>query len=184
MNACAKGCFVCLRTFRRRRPEKKRDIDASLFTMRCSVWSFIRRSIILFLVSALHVFVSVHLAPSLSLMKGSTQIALFFFFFPGLTYTNVLMDRGDKDNEGEERGDEEWRREGQYATHTRTHTNTHRWGGKFSREADFVGMKPTSVGRERAEGDMRVRGSGEEERKATRPEERRRREALVERMGW
>lgn len=123
MNACAKGCFVCLRTFRRRRPEKKRDIDASLFTMRCSVWSFIRRSIILFLVSALHVFVSVHLAPSLSLMKGSTQIALFFFFFPGLTYTNVLMDRGDKDNEGEERGDEEWRREGQYATHTRTHTD-------------------------------------------------------------
>lgn len=46
-----------------------------------------------------------------------------------------------------------------------------------------MGMKPTSVGRERAEGDMRVRGSGEEERKATRPEERRRREALVERMG-
>ena len=44
------------------------------------------------------------------------------FFFSGLTYTNVLMDRGDKDNEGEERGDEEWRREGQYATHTRKYT--------------------------------------------------------------
>lgn len=117
--------------------------------MRCSVRSFIRRSIILFLVSALRVFVSVHLAPSLSLMKGSTQIALFFFFFPGLTYTNVLMDRGDKDNEGEERGDEEWRREGQYTTHTRTHTNTQMRreileGGRFCGHEAHLGWERES----------------------------------------
>lgn len=82
-------------------------------------------------------------------MKGSTQIALFFFFFPGLTYTNALMDRGDKDNEGEERGDEEWRREGQYATHTRTHTNTQMRreileGGRFCGHEAHLGWERES----------------------------------------
>ena len=79
-----------------------------------------------------------------SLMKDSTQIALLFFF-PGLTYTNVLMDRGDKENEGEE---------GRTVrpTHTHPHTHTHTqkilWGGRFA------GMQPTSDGREGAEGDI------------------------------
>lgn len=53
-------------------------------------------------------------------------------FFSKLTYSNVLMDRGDKDNEGEESGNEEWRREGQYDTHT--HTQMRReilQGGRF-----------------------------------------------------
>lgn len=58
-------------------------------------------------VSALHVVVSVSLllcvTLCLSLIKGLTETALFC----RLTYTNVLMDRGDIENEGEERGNEE-----------------------------------------------------------------------------
>lgn len=75
-------------------------------------------------------------------MKALTEIALFF---PRLTYTNVLMDRGDKDNEEEERGTEEQRRGKDSAPHI--HTDE---AGKFSREAEFAGMEPTLVGRERA----------------------------------
>lgn len=51
-----------------------------------------------------------------NVLKALTVISLFFL----LTHTNVLMDTGDKDNEGEEGGKEEQRTEGQYDTHTQT----------------------------------------------------------------
>lgn len=51
----------------------------------------------------------------LSVSHSCQSLANGITFFL-LTHSNVLMDRGGKDNEGEERGKEEQRTEGQYDT--------------------------------------------------------------------
>lgn len=82
------------------------------------------------------------------------------------------MDKGDKDNEGEESGNEEWRREGQYDTHT------HEAGNSPGRQILWAYSPPhvgREGGRERAEGDTRVSGGEEREAvdgKTTRQRER------------
>lgn len=94
------------------------------------------------------------------------------------------MDGIDKDN-GEESRNEEWRREGQNGTHTQIRCGILK-GGRFC--GHIAHLVLGERGRERAEGDTRVRGSGEEEGEAvdvktTTPEERQHSEVLVERIG-
>lgn len=107
-----------------------------------------------FCVSVSHICVSVHqslsVSVSLSLMKASPKIALFAM----LAFTNVLMDRGDKDNKGEDTGRSGGEKDSMIPSnthkHIHTHTHTHKHmdgpGNARGREADLRACSPPRLG--------------------------------------